>query len=115
MNGDRLSVVATRDGADVCRVQVTGEIDFGSAGLLRASLQEAVDAGTARIVVDLAGVTFCDSSGLGVLVGTRSQLAARQGALELTGAEGQVARLLQITGLERLFAPGARMREARAS
>jgi anti-sigma B factor antagonist len=104
---DRLSVEVVRDDADECLVHVEGEIDFGSAPDLRVRLHQMITSGAPRLVLDVSGVTFCDSSGLGVLVGARSLLLARGGTLAVVGATGQVDRLLRITGLERLFTPGA--------
>lgn len=107
MVGDgRLSVEVARVGADECRVHVVGEIDFGSAPELRVRLHQVVTGGTGRLILDVSGVTFCDSSGLGVLIGARSLLLAHGGTLSVVGAAGQVARLLQITGLERMFTLG---------
>lgn len=103
---DRLSVEVARAGADGCRVHVAGEIDFGSAPELRARLHQVITSGTGRLVLDVSGVTFCDSSGLGVLIGARSLLLAQGGTLSVVGAAGQLARLLQITGLVRLFTLG---------
>ena len=104
---DRLSVEVVRDDADERLVHVEGEIDFRSASELRARLHKVLTSGAPNLVLDVSGVTFCDSSGLGVLVGARSVLLARNGTLSVVGATGQVDRLLQITGLERLFNPGA--------
>jgi anti-sigma B factor antagonist len=104
---DRLSVELTRTGVAECRVHLVGDIDFSSAPDLRAQLHQVISEGVSRLVMDVSGVAFCDSSGLGVLVGARALLLARGGTLVVEGAAGQVARLLEITGLERLFTPGA--------
>ncbi|MCU1487452.1 MAG: Anti-sigma factor antagonist RsbV [Actinomycetia bacterium] len=84
-------------------VAVRGELDIRSAPDLRAWLAKALDDGVARIVIDLAGVEFMDSSGLGVLVGAHKRLARVGGRLSVVGVSTAVARLLSVTGLARVF------------
>jgi stage II sporulation protein AA (anti-sigma F factor antagonist) len=58
-------------------VQVTGEVDVASCGVLRDSLLRIVtDEGFGGLVVNLAGVRFIDSAGIGVLVGVWRAFAA---------------------------------------
>ncbi len=52
-------------------VAARGEVDVATAPALRAAVDEALDRGPADVVVDLPGVTFIDSTGLGVLIGAR--------------------------------------------
>src|SRR5690349_11869919 len=69
--------VRTVDGAVV--VSLVGELDLYNAHVVRERLTAAADdGGGERLVVDLSGVTFIDSTGLGVLVETRSRLANRR-------------------------------------
>ena len=98
-------------------VECVGAVDLDGAPLLRAALHEVLAARPvpSLVVVDLAAVTFCDSSGLNVLLKGRTE-AGRQGvALHLAHVGRQVGELLRITGVDRLFpvahdttAPGAR-------
>src|SRR5690348_18033287 len=67
-----LSVSSSEQGA-VTIVHVAGEIDVYTAPLLREVLDKQVAAGRTDLVVDLEKVTFMDSTGLGVLVGRRSE------------------------------------------
>ena len=103
---DRLSVEVARRDLGECLVHVAGEIDFGSAPDLRARLHDLITHDIPLLTLDVSGVTFCDSSGLGVLVGARTLLRAHGGVLAVVGATGQVDRLLRVTGLGRLFTPG---------
>jgi anti-sigma B factor antagonist len=54
-------------------------------------------------VLDLEGVEFIDSIGLGVLVGAHKRLARSGGRLAIVGVSPSVARLLGVTGLVRIF------------
>ncbi|MEV6976880.1 STAS domain-containing protein [Kitasatospora sp. NPDC093806] len=78
-------------------VAVAGELDRDSVDGLRAALDGSPEEGLDRILVDLAGLGFCDSTGLNVLL--RARLAAERAGirLELAGPRPAVARLLAVT------------------
>ncbi|PWU45864.1 anti-sigma factor antagonist [Micromonospora sp. S4605] len=81
------------------RLWLAGELDLSTAGELVAVLDRLAEAGTHRLLVDLSGLTFCDSTGIAAFVRGDNRAAAAGGWLRLTGATGRVARLLQLTGL----------------
>lgn len=90
--------VAVRTEAGATVVAVSGELDVASAQVLERELAK-LEAVTA-VVVDLRGLTFIDSTGLGVLVRAH-QLAQQQGRrFGLVRGNGQVNRLLSLTGLD---------------
>jgi anti-anti-sigma factor len=79
-------------------VTVSGELDVATSQTLEHELGKLQ--GTATVVVDLRGLTFIDSTGLGVLVRAH-QLAKEQGRrFGLVRGNGQVDRLLNLTGLD---------------
>ena len=73
-----------------------GEIDLDNRDDLRSVL-EAVDG---DVIVDLAGLTYIDSSGIGVLVAQRNRLSANGGSLQLRDPQPAVRRVLETCGLE---------------
>ena len=86
------------EGATV--VEVAGELDLHSAPQLRAELARAIESGAPpRIVVDLGGVTFLDSTGVGVLVGALKRAREAGGKLHFCNAQPRVNRVFEITGL----------------
>jgi anti-sigma B factor antagonist len=92
------------DGGDVPVVAVHGELDFEGAPNLRLALIEAIDENPGRrVVVDLEGVDFIDSAGLGVLVGGLKRVRAAKGELVLVATGRSVVRVLELTGLTRVF------------
>lgn len=97
--GQFSSTVDHRDGVAV--VRVIGELDLHAVSPLRESLDEVVvDAvGAPKVVVDLTGLTFMDSTGLGALVMTQKKVGVQQGSFGLVCSGGPVLRLLEITGL----------------
>lgn len=77
---------------------VAGEIDIDSATRLRRFLTRCLLDGHSVIDVDLAGVTFCDCSGLRVFLDISEAAADAGGALRLHNPRPMVARLFTITG-----------------
>ncbi len=105
-------VKAAIQAAQTAAVQVAGELTFESASEARHQLCALIDAGCRHLVIDLSRLDFCDSTGLGLLLQVRSELADLGGRVELRGVEGQPRRILDITGAAVLFggAEGNRMR-----
>lgn len=84
----------------VAVVEVTGELDVSTSGLLRERLLRVVTDGRHRdLVVNLAGVNFIDSAGTGVLVGVWHRVQATDGTLALAAPARQVRGILDLTGL----------------
>ncbi|MCI0344656.1 MAG: STAS domain-containing protein [Chloroflexi bacterium] len=83
---------------------VTGEVDVATAPRLREQLIALVADGHHRIVVDLEGVDFLDSTGLGVLVGALKRVRTHDGDLSLVCTKPRILRGFEITGLTRVFA-----------
>jgi anti-sigma B factor antagonist len=79
-----------------------GELDVQSVGELRNRLNEALDAGTTRIVADLAEVSFIDSLSLSALVAARRRLGD-SGRLAVVAVHEYVRLILQATGLEQVL------------
>lgn len=82
---------------------VTGEVDVYTAPRLREKLVELVSQGKHQIVVDLEGVDFLDSTGLGVLVGGLKRLRSHEGELSLVCTRQRILKVFEITGLTKVF------------
>jgi anti-anti-sigma factor len=93
-----LSVSVERSPAEVV-VRLTGEIDLSTAPLLSTAVTEVLAEPPARVVLDMAGVTFCDSQGLGTLVVLSRKANLAQSYLVLTNVGDFLLRVLDITGL----------------
>jgi anti-sigma B factor antagonist len=92
--------VRTRPDNETTIFELSGEVDMHSAPALRAQLApQNDDAASSPIIVDLGGVTFIDSSGVGVLVGAFRGRRDAGGALVFCHAQERVRRVLEITGL----------------
>jgi len=84
-------------------VQVAGEIDVYTAASLREKLADLIDADHTDVVVDLTGVTFMDSTGLGVLVGALKKVRGYGGRLQLVINQEKVIKVFRITALTQVF------------
>ena len=78
-----LSLETVGPWGDCAVLRVVGEVDLYTAPALRERLAELVAAGVTNVILDTGGVTFLDSSGLGVLVGSHKRLRAHDGSLAL--------------------------------
>lgn len=84
-------------------MSVSGEVDLHTAPMLRERIHELTEQGTDRIVLDLSELSFMDSTGLGVLVAGLKRLKSRDGELVLAGMQDPVKKILQVTGLDKVF------------
>ena len=98
------------DGVPV--VSVSGEIDVATAPPMRDRLQALTTSGKSTVVVDLLGVTFLDSTALGVLVGALKRCREAGGDLPLVIDEPRILKVFEITGLTGVFPIFDTVREA---
>lgn len=85
-------------------MSVHGEIDLYTVPRLQRELANVLASGEAvRLVVDLSGVDFCDSTGVNVLLAAHRQSREQGGDLELAAPRPAVRKILQVTGLEAVF------------
>ncbi len=82
-------------------VVVHGEIDVATSPQLRTELNALLAGGARDITLEFAGVSFVDSSGLGVLVGTYKRMREEgEGSIRILGTQPSVRKVFEITGLE---------------
>ena len=97
---DEALAVHESDVDGVRLLEVFGELDLATAPRLCSRLDEARTQRVRRIVVDLTGVDFCDSTGLRALIGASTELRHAGGKLAVAVLpDGGVARLFDVTGL----------------
>jgi anti-sigma B factor antagonist len=84
-------------------LRLVGEIDMATAGELRAAATRAIQTPAERVVLDFAGVTFCDSQGLSTLISLNRDFVAAGSTLVLSNVGDFMGRLLEITGLRAAF------------
>lgn len=83
--------------------KVSGAMDFQTGPVLRARFSELIAQGDRCIVLDLSGVTFCDSAGLSVLIGAWQQPEAGGTGLVLACVPKSLRLILRTTALDRVL------------
>lgn len=97
-------VVQAQQRQDQCVVTLQGEIDMSNADHVREVAVAVITSCTAsEIVLDLAGVSFIDSTGLGALVAIRRAGNERGIPTRAVGLQPRTRRLFETVGLDRLF------------
>ena len=103
MNIDDLNIHVQTTGEDTLIFDLQGSLDIATSPTVRAALLDAAERGQHRIVVDLSRLDFIDSTGLGALLGSQRRSKENNGEVRLVAREGQILRLLRITGLLSVF------------
>ncbi|HUN37756.1 MAG TPA: STAS domain-containing protein [Trebonia sp.] len=97
--------VSSRSHGDHVIVTAAGEIDLYTAPKLQSDLAAIIEgaAPATRVVLDMSGVEFCDSTGMNALLAGLRQVRGRGGDLELAAPRPAVMKILQVTGLDAVF------------
>jgi anti-sigma B factor antagonist len=90
----------------------SGRLNMITASRVKSAVDACVSAGQCRIVVDLSGVDFIDSSGLGALIAGLKTSRQAGGDLRLAAAGEQVLTVLGLTNLDRILRPYATVDDA---
>ena len=98
-----LEVQSRKADNGVTVVAPTGRLDVAGAPALKDAISEAVKDGTPRVVIDMEGISFVDSTGLGSVIAALKQIRSSQGDLRLAAPNQQVRVVLELTTLDRVF------------
>jgi len=90
----------------------TGRLDVAGAPALKEAIGEVVRNGPPKVVIDMEGVSFVDSTGLGSVIAALKQIRNSQGELRLAAPNQQVRVVLELTTLDRVFPYYATVEEA---
>ena len=96
--------LCVRPGDDGIIVTVSGEVDVGTEGLLRQALLRIIRERSARLMLDVSGVSFMDCAGLRALLATRRRAEMRGGCMRLIVASAAVRRIIKLTGTHEALA-----------
>lgn len=103
--GDRLELAVEMVG-DLGVIRVDGEVDHATAAQLQTCAETVLEDGARNLVLDLAQVSFMDSSGLKVIIRVRNRANERGGTMAVRHASDIVGRVMDVTGLGPLLVPG---------
>jgi anti-sigma B factor antagonist len=80
-----------------------GRMDAQVSDLLKDRIRQLLDEGATRLVMDMEGLDFLDSSGLGALVSCLRRVKEKKGEIKLAGLRPEVRSIFEITRVSRLF------------
>ena len=107
-----LDVESRQTDKGVTVIAPSGRLDVVGAPALKEAVSEAMKNGQPRLILDLEGVSFVDSSGLGSVVAALKQVRTSKGDLRLAAPNQQVRVVLELTTLDRVFPYFATVEEA---
>lgn len=85
-------------------IRLEGEIDHHSAQAIREKIDMAFEpTDCQQIIFDFSGVTFMDSSGIGMIIGRYKNAKKRGGTIAITGMSPEIGRIFQISGLAKII------------
>jgi len=97
-------------------VTLAGRMTLGSSlSLVESQVRSAINGGANKMVLDMAGVEFIDSAGLGMLIHVYGSLCGRGGALRLCGVAPRILSLLELTKTNTLLAVDATLADSLAA
>ena len=92
-----------RDVGGVPVVELEGEIDLSTAAVFKETVYEVIESGNIEVVIDLTGLEFMDSTGLGVLVAALKKTSTEGGRIKLICDKRSILKVFTITGLDKVF------------
>jgi anti-sigma B factor antagonist len=84
-------------------VEVQGEIDVYTSPRVKETINELIEKGHYQLVINLEGVRYIDSTGLGVLIGALKKVREHSGRILLVCTNPQIKKIFNITGLVKIF------------
>ena len=102
-------------GGDAFVITLSGEVDLHTAPVLEQALEGVLGLGATSVALDLADVSFIDSTTLGLLLRYQERFRACGGELLVVTADRRVLRTLEVTGLDRVLKIERRLADAVAA
>ena len=84
-------------------LEISGRLIWAPAQSVHSELRGLIDGGARKLAIDLTGLTWIDSSGIGTLLNTYEHMKQVGGQMRLAGANGAVARIFDTFHLERII------------
>ncbi len=94
-----MQLSVTTEDSGVVVIRIAGEMDMYNAHQLKDTVTQQLEGGSKRLAVDLSGLEYIDSSGIGALLYTFTQAKNRQCVVQFAGAHGPVHKVISLTGL----------------
>ena len=88
---------------EVLTARLSGEIDHHTAAYMRREIDSACELNVpSLVIIDFSGVSFMDSSGIGLVMGRYKNLSKRGAELHISGTNPNIYKVMKLSGLERI-------------
>ena len=95
--------VEIKNTGEVLTAYLSGEIDHHSAAGIRSEIDSAIELNMpSMVILDFSGVSFMDSSGIGLIMGRYKEVSKHGGKLHVSGVTPQNYKVMKLAGLQRL-------------
>ncbi|MFE6164387.1 STAS domain-containing protein [Streptomyces sp. NPDC056486] len=108
-------VIRTRTTGAGPVVELAGELDYDNVSRLRELLPELSLQAGQQLVIDMAGITCCDSSGITALIAARNHALAAHADIALAAVPGRISRIFNVVGLGQVFPTHPTAQDAEAA
>lgn len=98
-----IKIDAKQLGEKAQAIEVQGEIDVYTSPKVKEIITELIEKGNYNLVINLEGVRYIDSTGLGVLIGALKKVREKEGSINLVCNNPQIKKIFNITGLVKIF------------
>ena len=98
-----MGLLKTTNGAGVTIVRIVGQLIVGNRQELKTMIQEGLDRGERKFLIDCSETGYIDSSGLGALVSLAKKVREQDGELRIAGLNEDLRSLFELTKLDTLF------------
>lgn len=88
-------------GVDV--IHLKGRIIYESENYVKSEIEKHFEAGQKKLVLDLSGLSYINSSGLGILINLLKKIRGQNGDMYLAGLSREISELFRITSLDHVF------------
>lgn len=95
--------IKTKENNDIVILDIEGEIDLYNAPALKDVIKENIEIQKYNIIINLGKVSYIDSSGIGALISSLSNLKKYQGGLKIISVTGSVRKVFELTKLTNFF------------
>jgi anti-sigma B factor antagonist len=95
--------ISRRDSGDIVILDVNGEIDLYNAPEIKDTINKLIEEKKYNVVINLDKVSYIDSSGIGALISSLSNLKKYQGGLKICNVSGSVRKVFELTKLTSFF------------
>ncbi|HBE04018.1 MAG: anti-anti-sigma factor [Spirochaetes bacterium GWF1_41_5] len=95
--------IKTREREGIIIFDITGEIDLYNAPEIKDSIKKQIDQGHKKIIINLENVSYIDSSGIGALISSLSNLKKIGGGLKIINVYDSVKKVFELTKLTSFF------------